>query len=144
MSDELAKTLGYTTHNVLLEKKQFTLTNGKIIEAVGQIESTCSFGVETELSESLTCMFYILLKAATPVIMELDFLEQTKTMREHRERLIRVPRPALQAFSVCAIDKPRDLLACELNRTETMMSPSFTSERGLRVHPGLQERTLSN
>jgi hypothetical protein len=78
MSDELAKTLGYTSYETLSEKKQFSLVNGKIIEAIGQIESTCSFGVETELSESLTCMFYILLKTATPIIMGLDFLEKNK------------------------------------------------------------------
>jgi hypothetical protein len=145
MSDELAKTLGYTTYDTLSDKKQFALANGKLVEAVGQIESTCSFGVETESSETLTCMFYILLKAATPIIMGLDFLEQTKTMTEHRERLVRVPRPAFQALSVCAIDRPRNLLACELDRRETMatpdsgsdidmMSPYFASERGLKVH----------
>jgi hypothetical protein len=147
MSDELAKTLGYTSYETLSEKKQFSLVNGKIIEAIGQIESTCSFGVETELSESLTCMFYILLKTATPIIMGLDFLEKTKTMTEHRERLVRVPRPAFQALSVCAIDRPRNLLTCELDCRETMatpdsgsdidmMSPSFASERGLAVYPG--------
>jgi hypothetical protein len=105
MSDDVAKTLGYSEYNVLPERKQFTLANGKIVEAIGQIESVCSFGTETESLATMTCIFYILLKAATPIIMGLDFLEQTKTMTEHRDRLVRVPRPAYQALSVCSLDK---------------------------------------
>ncbi|KAF1836972.1 hypothetical protein BDW02DRAFT_577552 [Decorospora gaudefroyi] len=146
MSDDLAKSLGYTNYKTLPAKKQFALANGKIVEAVGQVESTCSFGVETELSVSMTCLFYILSKAATPIIMGLSFLEQTKTMTEHMERLVRVPRPAFQALSVCSIDRPRNLLTCKLDRKEALatpdsgsevdlISPSFASERGFAIFP---------
>jgi len=147
MSDEVAKTLGYSDYNALPEKKEFALANGKLVEAIGMIESVCSFGVETESLLTMTCAFYVLLKAATPIIMGLSFLEQTKTMTEHRERLVRVPTPALQALSVCSIDKPRWFLSCELNHRETLatpdsgseidlISPSFAAERGLTVYPG--------
>jgi len=147
MSDEVAKTLGYSEYDALPEKKEFALANGKLVEAIGMVESVCSFGVETESLLTMTCAFYVLLKAATPIIMGLSFLEQTKTMTEHRERLVRVPTPALQALSVCSIDKPRWLLSCELNHRETLatpdsgseidlISPSFAAERGLTVYPG--------
>ncbi|KAH8642711.1 hypothetical protein IG631_00174 [Alternaria alternata] len=147
MSDDVAKTLGYSEYNMLPERKQFTLANGKIVEAIGQIESVCSFGTETESLATMTCIFYILLKAATPIIMGLDFLEQTKTMTEHRDRLVRVPRPAYQALSVCSLDKPRRLLTCELDSKQTLATPdsgseidlmsfSFASERGFKVYPG--------
>ncbi|RYN57749.1 hypothetical protein AA0118_g7632 [Alternaria tenuissima] len=95
----------------------------------------------------MTCIFYILLKAATPIIMGLNFLEQTKTMTEHRDRLVRVPRPAYQALSVCSLDKPRRLLTCELDSKQTLATPdsgseidlmsfSFASERDFKVYPG--------
>ncbi|CAN9391496.1 unnamed protein product [Alternaria alternata] len=93
MSNDVAKTLGYSEYDVLAEKKKFTLANGNIVESIGQISSVCSFGTEVETSATMTCVFYILLKAAMPIIMGLEFLEQTKTMTEHRERLVRVPRP---------------------------------------------------
>ncbi|KAI4959093.1 hypothetical protein J4E86_002814 [Alternaria arbusti] len=51
------------------EKRQFTLAN------------------ESVASGTWKCVFYILLKAASPIIMGLEFLEQTKTMTEHRQRL---------------------------------------------------------
>jgi hypothetical protein len=147
MSDEVAKILGYLKYDELAEKKQFTLANGQLVEAIGQIESVCSFGTETDSLATMTCVFYILLKAATPIIMGLDFLEQTKTMTEHRDRLVRVPRPAYQALSVCSLNKPRRLLTCELDSKHTLatpdsgseidlMSPSFAYERGLKVYPG--------
>jgi hypothetical protein len=147
MSSDVAKTLGYSEYDVLAEKKQFTLANGKIVEAIGQIESVCSFGTEIESSATMTCVFYILLKVAMPIIMGLDFLEQTETMTEHRERLVRVPRPVYQALSICLVSKPRRLLTCELDFQATLatpdtgseidlMSPAFASARGLRIYPG--------
>lgn len=147
MSDDVAKTLGYSEYDVLSERKQFALANGKIVEAIGQIESVCSFGIETEPSATMTCIFYILLKAAMPIIMGLDFLEQTKTMTEHRDRLVRVKRPAYQALSVCSVGTPRRLLRCDLDFKATLatpdtgseinlISPSFASARGLKVYPG--------
>ncbi|CAN9174618.1 unnamed protein product [Alternaria alternata] len=147
MSNDVAKTLGYSEYDVLAEKKKFTLANGNIVESIGQISSVCSFGTEVETSATMTCVFYILLKAAMPIIMGLEFLEQTKTMTEHRERLVRVPRPVYQALSVCSVGKPRRLLMCELDFQATLaipdtgseidlMSTSFASARGLEVYPG--------
>ncbi|KAI5373338.1 hypothetical protein J4E82_007982 [Alternaria postmessia] len=147
MSDDVAKTLGYSEYDVLSERKQFALANGKIVEAIGQIESVCSFGIETEPSATMTCIFYILLKAAMPIIVGLDFLEQTKTMTEHRDRLVRVKRPAYQALSVCSVGKPRRLLECYLDFRETLAIPdtgseinlissSFAYARGFDVYPG--------
>jgi len=155
ISDEVAKTLGYSEYDALPEKKEFALANGKLVEAIGLIESVCSFGIETKSLLTMTCAFYVLLKAATPIIMGLSSLEQTKTMTEHRERLVRVPTPALQALSVCSVDKSRWLLACELNQRETLatpdsgseidlISPSFAAERGLTIYPGEEAIQLAD
>ncbi|KAF1842060.1 uncharacterized protein K460DRAFT_178202 [Cucurbitaria berberidis CBS 394.84] len=146
ISDELAKALGHTSYETCPETKEFELANGKIVEAIGQIESSCSFGVESELSVSMTCIFYVLLRVATPIIMGMGFLEETKTMTEHRERLVRVPRPAFQALSVCSVGRPRKLMSCELDHMDTLatpdsgseidlISPIFAFERGLAIYP---------
>jgi hypothetical protein len=82
------------------------------------------------------------------MIMGFDFLETTKTMIEHRERLVPVPRSAFQALSITCLGKPqRRMLTCELNYTTSLalpdtgsnidlISPSFASERALTVYPG--------
>lgn len=155
ISHDVARTLGYSEYEVLPEKKEFALANGKLIEAIGRIESPCSFGVETNSLVTMTCAFYVLLKTVTPIIMGQSFLEQTKTMTEHRDRLVRVPTPAFQALSVCSVDNPRRLLSCEVDRRETLatpdsgseidlISPSFAAERGLTVHPGEETIQLAD
>ncbi|RYO14027.1 hypothetical protein AA0111_g12094 [Alternaria arborescens] len=155
ISHEVAKTLGYSEYEALPEKKQFSLANGKLIEAIGRIESPCSFGVETSSLVTMTCAFYVLLKSATPIIMGQSFLEETKTMTEYRERLVRVPTPAFQALSVYSVGRPRRLLKCEVDRRETLatpdsgseidlISPSFVAERGLTVYPGEEAIQLAD
>jgi hypothetical protein len=155
ISHDVARTLGYSEYEVLPEKKEFALANGKLVEAIGRIESPCSFGVETHSLVTMTCAFYVLLKTVTPIIMGQSFLEQTKTMTEHRDRLVRVPTPAFQALSVCSVDNPRRLLSCEVDRRETLatpdsgseidlVSPSFAAERGLTVHPGEETIQLAD
>ncbi|KAG9192915.1 hypothetical protein G6011_11649 [Alternaria panax] len=128
MSDDVAKALGYSEYDMLAAKKQFTLANGKVVEAIGQLELVCSFRTEIESSVTMTCVFYVLLKVAMPVIMGLDFLEQTKMMTEHRERFVRVPRPTYQALSVCSAGKPKRLLACGLNHLVTTATPDTGAE----------------
>jgi hypothetical protein len=147
ISHDLATTLGYTSYAQSSERKEFALANGKIVESLGQIESTCSFGVEMQASFTVTCMFHVLLKVATPIIMGMAFLEETQTMTEHRERLVRVPRPASQALFVRSIDKPRRMLACKLDGCEILslpdsgsdidlMSYTYAIHRGFQIFPG--------
>jgi hypothetical protein len=147
MSEELAKILGYTQYKALSEPRHFVLANGKIVEAIGQITSSCSFGIDTEISVSMSCVFYVLLKVVTPMIMGMQFLEDTETMTKHRNRLVRVPRPAFQALSICSVGRPRQLLSCGLDMNITtatpdtgseidLISPQVVSELGMSVLPG--------
>ncbi|OAL49311.1 hypothetical protein IQ07DRAFT_76971 [Pyrenochaeta sp. DS3sAY3a] len=141
--------------NIISNDLAFALANGKIVEAFFQINALCSFGIETEVSFSMQCAFYVLHKVATPIIMGMGFLAETKTMTEHRERLVRVPRPAFQALSVRSINKPQTLLACQLDRLGTLatadsgaeidlMSSSFASERGFIVHDGEEKIEMAD
>jgi hypothetical protein len=148
MSDDLARRLGYEKQDTLSDRMKFVLANGKIIESVGRIEAMCSFGVDTSPATLMACTFYVLLKVASSMIMGFDFLETTKTMVEHRERLVPVPRSAFQALSITCLGRPqRRMLTCELNHTTSLalpdtgsnidlISPSFASERALTVYPG--------
>lgn len=122
------------------------LANGKTVEAVGQITSSCAFGLETDVSVSMSCVFYVLLKVVTPIIMGMQFLKETETLTKHRERFVRVQRPALQALSVCSLDSPRHLLSCNLDYKPTtatpdtgseinLISPRVASEFGMHVYP---------
>jgi len=155
ISDKLAQALGYITYEGASLRKQFRLANGKIIESIGQITSSCAFGVETEITVTMRCVFHVLLKVVTPVIMGMQFLEETETMTKYRDRLVRVPRPAVQALSVCSVDKPRQLLSCYLETDALMatpdtgleidlISPQLASEHGLVIHPEVQVLELAD
>lgn len=149
ISHELAQSLGYTNYETALARKQFKLADGKIIEAIGQITSTCAFGVETEVSMTMSCIFYVLSQIVTPIIMGMQFLHTTETMTKHRNRLVRLPRPARQALSVCSLDRPRQFLSCVLEFHQVMatpdtgseidlMSPQLAADMGSTVHAGEQ------
>jgi hypothetical protein len=95
----------------------------------------------------MSCLFHVFLHVVTPIIMGLQFLEETETMNKYRERLVRVPRPAFQALSICSVGKPRQLLSCGLNKNSTtatpdtgseidLISPQVVSELGMSVLPG--------
>jgi hypothetical protein len=157
ISEELARALGHKEYGPASARRQFTLANGKIIEAIGQITSICAFGMETEMAVSVSCVFHVLLKVVTPIIMGLQFLEHTETMTKHRNRLIRVPRPALQSLSVCSVDRPRKQLSCYVGPKNTpvlatpdtgseidLISPKLASELGLAVQPGSQVLELAD
>jgi hypothetical protein len=147
MSEEVAKALGFTEYESGSETKQFRLANGKIIESVGKLHAICAFGTETIALVHMLCVFHVLTKAVAPVIMGMQFLEETETMTKHRERLVRVPRPALQALSVCSIDRPKKVLSCNLHRTQTiatadtgseidLISPQVAANLGVSVYEG--------
>jgi hypothetical protein len=97
----------------------------------------------------------VFLKLVTPIIMGMQFLEETETMTKHRDRLVRVPRPALQALSVCSIDRPRQLMNCDLDQKHTtatpdtgseldLISPLVAAELDMLVHPGEEVLELAD
>ena len=154
MSESLARALDYT-YDANATKKEFVLANGKIVESIGELYAPCSFGVETDIVTAMSCMFYVLQQVAGDMIMGLAFLEKTKTMTEHRQRLVRVPRHAFQALSVCAIDRPQQLLRCDMKNQTTLvtmdsgseidlMSPQLAFDRGYEILPGEFEIELAD
>jgi len=147
ISDEVARKLGLSRADEVPARKEFVLADGKTVEASGRIDLTCSFGTETKSLVMTTCTFYVVPRSATPAMIGLGFLVQTRIITEQRERLLRVPTSAFQALSLRYTDRSKQLLTCELNHVKTlatpgfrsevdMISPSFVSERSLRIYPG--------
>lgn len=113
MSLDVARALGYTIDEAPSTKKQFMLVNGIIVEAIGQLVAGCSFGIESGLAAaSMSCLFYVFMKLASPIIMGITFLDQTMTLSKHRHRLIKFPRLAHQPLQVYSVGRPKDRLFC--------------------------------
>lgn len=145
ISSDLAAALGLSITESET-KKQFVLANGKTVEAVAQITAFRSFGVETSsIAASMRCLFHVFLRLASPIIMGMAFLEETETMTSHRERLVRIPMPSLQALQVYSLGRPRKELLCFVDKASTLatpdsgsdldlMSPRFALERGFQIY----------
>lgn len=145
MSRDMAQLLGYTTYESSAEPALFELANGNVVQSLGHVTASCSFGVDSDTTAAISCIFQIFMRAASPIIMGLAFLEETRTMTEHRNRLVRVARPNLRTLSVCSLSRPRQLLSCELDHKPTLVtldsgsdidiiSSRLVKERGFFVH----------
>jgi hypothetical protein len=147
ISLDLAQALGYNIFTSPLQNRTFALANGSVVEAVGEIIAECSFGMETTpAAVPMVLAFYVFIKLASPIIMGLAFLEKTKTMSKHRDRLLRVPRPAHQPIQVFSVGRPRNQMHCYLNRVYkaatpdsgsdiNLMTQSHASREGLYIEP---------
>jgi hypothetical protein len=63
--------------------------------------------------------------------MGMAFLEETKTMTDHRERLVRVPRLPIQALSIRSIGRPRKRISCNINGSSIWGLPDSGSDVNL-------------
>ncbi|KAJ4289847.1 hypothetical protein N0V90_011179 [Kalmusia sp. IMI 367209] len=144
ISDGLARSLGYASYEPLPEPKHFMLANGKIVEAIGQIAAQCSFGMQAQqISTPMACLFYVLVQLASPLILGMTFLEETKTLTQHRDRLVRVPRPMIQALRVYSVGRPSKQLHCKLNNWPVLVTPDSGSEIDLMSERWAQEHELT-
>lgn len=151
ISADLARAIGFVIQEPTSEKRQFMLPNGQIVEAIGQIDTLCSFGVQSSpLLASIPCVFNVFLKLATPMIMGMIFLEETETMTKYRERMVEIRKPNLQALQVFSINRPGKQLACYVGRQSTLavpdsgsevdlMSAHFATARGFQIYPGAEK-----
>ncbi|CAO2647996.1 Nn.00g089180.m01.CDS01 [Neocucurbitaria sp. VM-36] len=155
ISERTARDLGYESFDAVAASVRFTLANGRIVPPMGQVNARCWFGHQLEPNtSSMSCTFYILPNAAT-IILGMPFLEKTKTMTEHRDRLVRLEQPTVQALSVCSIGEPKNHLVCELNHVVTvatpdsgsevdLMHPRFAVDRGFEIHPANESIELAD
>ncbi|RYC54569.1 hypothetical protein CHU98_g11642 [Xylaria longipes] len=115
LSWSFVQSLGLSLSNEQHEKKDFSLANGKIIRSLGRVELPCNFASGSQLPTSLVTAFHVFQTLAVDVIMGMAFLEATRTFTEHRNRLVEIQIPQIQALRVQSVGIPRRHLLCRLD-----------------------------
>ena len=151
ISLEFVDRLGLKLQESGHESTRFSIANGKIVESIGQVSAQCSF-VASIISDSsaLDCIFHVFHSLAVPVIMGMNFLEQTETLNKHKDRLVEELVPAMQSLRVTSIGKPRRNIICRLGTyvgcavADTgsdldLVSPEFARSRAFNIQPACEE-----
>ncbi|KAI0398013.1 hypothetical protein F5Y17DRAFT_464414 [Xylariaceae sp. FL0594] len=132
MSLEWADRLGLHIQKPGHQTTRFSLANGKITEAIGQVTAQCSFGAGPPLNETMfACVFHVFKSLAVPVIIGMEFLEQTETLSKHRGRLVEQLVPSMQALRVNSVGRPRRNLICQLDSSVGCASADTGSDLDL-------------
>jgi hypothetical protein len=116
ISMELVRRLNLMLDTPDSQATSFSLANGKIVQAVGQVSTSCCFTSPSEQGSSvIDCVFHVFRSLAVPVIMGLEFLHATETLTKHRSRLVEQLIPSMQALRVNSIGAPKRSLECRLD-----------------------------
>ncbi|KAI8724119.1 ATP-dependent RNA helicase MAK5 [Fusarium sp. LHS14.1] len=152
ISLELVTSLGLKTEtNSSDEPREFAVANGKIVTAVGQVSTSCRFATGTPSDiTNLECIFHVFSTLAVPLIMGVDFLQQTETLSKHRDRLVEQVVPAMQSLRVNSVGRPKRSLVCRLDTyvgcatVDTgsdldLVSPAFAEARAYTIEPAYEQ-----
>ncbi|KAB5572029.1 hypothetical protein GE09DRAFT_1268445 [Coniochaeta sp. 2T2.1] len=148
ISHDFAMSAGFKIQVSDSEPRRFSVANGKVVEAVGQVQAHCAF--VTEDKRIPDCIFHVFNTLAVPVIMGMDFLRQTETLTKHTYRLVKELAPAMQSLRVNSVGKPKQSLLCRLNnyvgcaRPDTgsdldLVSRTFANSRGFAIEPAFEQ-----
>lgn len=129
---------------------RFSVANGKIVEAIGQLTIKFGFAGVLSAEESSFGLFFVFNQLAVPTIIGRPLLEQTQTFTKHRHRLIEEIVPSLQCLSLTSLAQPRRDLCCRLNghisyaTADTgsdldLVSPEFAEARGFTIDPAFEK-----
>lgn len=152
MSLELVNKLGLEIEQIGSdEPRQFSVANGKIVTALGKVSTNCSFATGS-LSEpsKLQCTFFVFRTLVVQLIMGVDFLQETKTLSKHKDRLVEQFLPAMQSLRVNSIGKHKRGLICQLGTfvgcaiVDTgsdldCISPAFAKSRAYQIEPWIEK-----
>ncbi|KAK3334206.1 hypothetical protein B0T19DRAFT_383414 [Cercophora scortea] len=152
ISRALINDMGLEMTRSTVDTKQFELANGRLVEAVGEVVVSCSFGAGNphENSQALQCLFFVFSSLAVPIIMGLEFLSETETHTKHRDRLVEQTIPSAQALSVNSVGRPGRNLVCQLGSyvglasADTgsdldLVSPQFASTRAFQMESAVHQ-----
>lgn len=151
MSLDVVNELGLVMEEMGDASLRFSVANGKIVEAIGQISVKFGFaGVLPAEDSSSTGLFFVFSQLAVPTIIGRALLEQTQTFTKHRHRLIQEIVPSLQCLSLTSIAQPRRDLCCRLNgniayaTADTgsdldLVSPEFAESKGFNIDPAFEK-----
>ncbi|KAI1358663.1 hypothetical protein F5Y08DRAFT_332927 [Xylaria arbuscula] len=151
ISLEFANRLGLDIHGSGHEPRRFSLANGNIVEAIGQVTAQWCFGAEPPRDTPImSCNFHVFKSLAVPVIIGMEVLERTETLSKHRDRLVEQLIPSMQALRVNSIGRPRRNLICRLDTyvgyasADTgsdldLVSLEFARSRDLDIKPAREQ-----
>jgi hypothetical protein len=146
LPEAFARHCGYETSDFKPSRYMLQLATGQIVEPIGELVMHFWFGTRLEPTEGIiSCIFHVLPRAPS-IFVGVSLLHQTKTMTEHRYRLVQIPRPNFEMLSVCSVGKPRMHIVCDINHRITvavvdsgsevdLVSPQFVQDRDFEVHP---------
>lgn len=151
ISLEVVKQLGLDMESVDHDSApRFSVANGKVVEAIGQLTIKFGFAGVLSAEESSSGLFFVFSQLAVPTIIGRPLLEQTQTFTRHRHRLIQEIVPSLQCLSLTSLAQPRRDLCCRLNGNISyatadtgsdldLVSPEFAEARGFTIDPAFEK-----
>lgn len=113
ISVDLASRMGLEIESI--NDTELRLPNGAAVQCCGIIRATVRFGkLLVSVLRKLACTIYVVPKLASPLIICRDFLDKTRTMSLHRERLVRLPRLAGLIPGMRTLGSKHEHLLCSL------------------------------
>ncbi|KAF4999850.1 hypothetical protein FDECE_11381 [Fusarium decemcellulare] len=146
----LAKELKLDVEPAGAEPRRFSVANGNIVPAIGQVSINCKFAAGTpSATPILTCVFQVFNALAVPLIMGMDFLHETETLSKHTDRLVEQLIPDIQSLRVNSVGSPKRSIMCRLDEAVgcatvdtgsdlDLVSPDFVHARSFNVTPAFE------
>lgn len=139
ITEDLAEELGATVHRRLEHRAAIKIANGRKVQPCGRTVLSCSFlqGFQMMLQQS----FFVFQRIApeVSVIMGRKFLNETKTLSHHRDRLRERSSKAMAKRRVLQMKMPKARLACYLDASLVLACADTGSEVDL-MSRGYAER----
>ncbi|KPM44906.1 hypothetical protein AK830_g1642 [Neonectria ditissima] len=150
VSLELVNSLGLKIVQANDEPRQFSVANGKIVRSVGQVSTRCGFATGTPSAADLECTLHVFHTLAVPLIMGIEFLQQTETFSKYTDRLVEQLVPAMQTLRVNSVGRPKRSLICRLDTyvgcatVDTgsdldLVSSVFAKSRAFKIDPASEQ-----
>ena len=107
-------------------QKDFRIANGKYVKALGRMLVEVTF--VKDRSTALYCTFYIFKHLVSPLIMGMQFLNETETLVKNKHRLETLVSPTSGPIQLCSLNSPRCRLYCQANSEANLANADTGSE----------------
>ena len=132
------KSLGFDLDRRPAACKKFTTANGRPFWSIGQTEASCSFARGKDKTQSRV-RSNVFSDLAAPLILGQDFLEETRTLNLHKNRLIEKLDYDAPTMRVLHMTRPSRRLQCSVDGLDAfahadtgadmnLVSPHFASK----------------
>ena len=123
---EVLETHGFWFDQSSQHHKEFQMGNGKIVSAIGRTSLDCRFTNDSALK--FACIFYVFERLITPLIMGMDFLQETETLTKNRHRLESRETFEKRFVQVCSLNNPKRRLSCFADGERVLANADTGSE----------------